>query len=386
MAARRALGTINLCFLGTSSAQPSSTRNHSAIALRLGGDVWLFDCGEATQHRLQKSAVKMGRIKKIFITHTHGDHIFGLLPLMASIANGAGGTVEDSEDPRAQSQDSVEPLEIYGPLGTRAYVRAGLAYTYTLLGTPYVVHEFRFPTDPPDGDQIELPCHTSELPSGRNITQVGGVWNDIFKDNLVSVSAAPTLHSVPCVGYVIQEAPVPGKMDPQNYIPSIKRTKTPMSVMSRLQQGESVELSDGTVLHGPRRRPGRKVVILGDTYNPSGIADIACSPDLLVHEATNAHLPGIDPTTKHIDTFESVEARAKSRGHSTPQMAAAFATRIGARTLVLNHFSPRYPGNDDVNAEARTTMDAIANLARERFMGEIICARDLMTIEVNLPQ
>ena len=175
-------------------------------------------------------------------------------------------------------------------------------------------------------------------------------------------------------------------MDPQNYIPSIKRTKTPVSVMSRLQQGESVELSDGTVLHGPPRRPGRKVVILGDTYDPSAIADIACSPDLLVHEATNAHLPSIDPNTKPIDTFGSVEARAKSRGHSTPQMAAAFATRIRARRLVLSHFSPRYPGNDDVSEEARTIMKAIADLAREQFAGEIICARDLMTIEVNLPQ
>ena len=253
------------------------------------------------------------------------------------------------------------------------------------MGAPYVVHELRFATDPPDGDQIEHPPHASELPSGRNIPQDGGVWKDIFKDDVVSVSAAPILHSVPCVGYVIQEAPIPGKMDPKSYIPSIRRTKAPMSVMTRLQQGESVELSDGTVLRGPPRRPGRKIVVLGDTYDPSAIADIACSADLLVHEATNAHLPGIDPTTKHIDTFKSVEARAKSRGHSTPQMAGAFATRIGARRLVLNHFSPRYPGNDDVSGEARAIMEAIGHLAREQFTGEIICARDLMTIEVNLP-
>jgi len=392
MSTRRSLGgTIDLCFLGTASAQPSATRNHSAIALRLAGDVWLFDCGEATQHRLQKSAIKMGRIKKVFITHTHGDHIFGLLPLMASIANGAGGMVEEVEDPRAQRNqgtyvDDVEPLEIYGPLGTRAYVRAGLTYTHTLLGAPYVVHELRFPTDPPDDDHTGLPRHTSELPSGRNIPQVDGVWKDIFKDDLVGVSAGPISHSVPCVGYIIQEAPVPGKIDPHDYIPSIRRSKTPMSAMSRLQQGESVELADGTVLHGPSRRPGRKIVVLGDTYDPSAIADLACSADLLVHEATNAHLPGTDPTTKHTDTFESVEARSKSRGHSTPQMAGAFATRIGARKLVLNHFSPRYPGNDDTNAEAKNMMEAIADLAKRRFAGEVICARDLMTIEVHLPQ
>jgi hypothetical protein len=64
--------SLNITFLGTGSAQPSSTRNHSSLALRLGGDVWLFDCGEATYHQLQKSNVKMGKIEKIFITHTHG--------------------------------------------------------------------------------------------------------------------------------------------------------------------------------------------------------------------------------------------------------------------------------------------------------------------------
>jgi hypothetical protein len=76
---KNTLSSINITFLGTASAQPSSTRNHSALALRLNGDVWLFDCGEATQHRIQKSTVKMGKIEKIFITHTHGE-----LPLFSS--------------------------------------------------------------------------------------------------------------------------------------------------------------------------------------------------------------------------------------------------------------------------------------------------------------
>jgi ribonuclease Z len=66
------MSNINITFLGTASAQPSRTRNHSALALRLNGDVWLFDCGEGTQHQIQKSTVKMGRISKVFITHTHG--------------------------------------------------------------------------------------------------------------------------------------------------------------------------------------------------------------------------------------------------------------------------------------------------------------------------
>ncbi|GJE84588.1 ribonuclease Z [Phanerochaete sordida] len=382
------VATIGITFLGTASAQPSSTRNHSSLALRLDGDVWLFDCGEATQHQVQKSNVKMGKIQKIFITHTHGDHIFGLLPILASRLNGAGGMAEGADDPRAQNLVSnmatAEPIEIYGPYGTRAYVRTGLKYTHTHLGSPYVVHELRTAHDPPE-DSCTLPLDPAEQPGRDLAAGADGTWRDVFASDALAVSAAPIWHSVPCVGYAVAERPVPGKMVPALYVPHLKRTGTPMSVLRQLQLGERVQLADGTVLEGPARRPGRKVVILGDTYDPSPIAALAEDADLLVHEATNAHLPGIDPDTKATDTYEIVEERAKSRGHSTPQMAGAFAKRIGAKRLVLNHFSARYAGNDDVNEEARNVMVAIRHLAEEQYGDgrEVLCARDLMTIDVE---
>ncbi|KIY49358.1 Metallo-hydrolase/oxidoreductase [Fistulina hepatica ATCC 64428] len=377
--------SVNITFLGTASAQPSSTRNHSSLALRLEGDVWLFDCGEATQHRLQQSSVKMGKIQKIFITHTHGDHIFGLAPVIASLLNGFGGVFDEEQDPRLTEIDMTQPsLEIYGPFGTRAYVRSSLAYTHSLLGKPYVVHELRSSTDPSFGDFTEIPLNNAEIP-GRDIFQVGGIWENIFKNSLVSVSAAPILHSIPSVGYVVTEALVPGKMDLGKYIPDLLRTGTPRNVLSQLQRGLDVTLADGTVLHGPEPRPGRKIVILGDTCDPSPIASLAMDCDLLVHEATNAYLPGVDPNSaRGGDTFESVEARARLRGHSTPQMAGAFARRVRARKLVLNHFSSRYPGNDDVNAEARAIMTAIAQLAEGEYQKPVVCARDFMSFDISL--
>jgi ribonuclease Z len=275
-------------------------------------------------------------------------------------------------------------LEIYGPLGTRAYVRNALTYTHTLLGTPYVVHELRLPSDPPDGDFTMLRRHASESDQGQNIRQKEGIWEHIYMDDIVSVSAAPILHSVPCVGYVVVEAPVPGKLDPKQYVPEIKRTKASMSLLSRLQQGESVELPDGTVLHGPPRRPGRRIAILGDTFDPAPIANLASCVDVLIHEATNAHLPGIDLATKDTDSYEIVEERAKSRGHSTPQMAGAFAKQIKARRLILNHFSARYPGADDVDPEAHKIMSAIRSLAAAEFGDDVTCARDLMSVDVTL--
>ncbi|KAJ7682634.1 beta-lactamase-like protein [Mycena polygramma] len=378
---------VELTFLGTASAQPSSTRIHSSLALRRGADVWLFDCGEGTQQRLQQSVVRMGKIDKIFITHTHGDHIFGLIPLLAGVLNGAGGLADVEDDPREHIDVNNPVMEIYGPLGTRAFIRSGLKYTHTHFSSPYVVHELRMPFDPKSGDYTHLPCHSAESPSGRNIFQVGGVWENIYQDDAVSVSAAPIQHSVACVGYVVNEAPLPGKIDPSKYIPELKRTNTPISVMSRLQQGETVELSDGTVLHGPARRRGRKIVILGDTHNPTAIIPLALDADLLIHEATNAHLPGIDDSkTKITDTFQSVEARTKSRGHSTPQMAGAFAKRIRAKQLILNHFSAKYAGNDDVDPEAKKIMDAIGGLAAKEYGKEVLCARDLMSVTVGIPE
>ncbi|KAF9006506.1 beta-lactamase-like protein [Cyathus striatus] len=377
---RTSITSLNITFLGTASAQPSSTRNHSSLALRLNGDVWLFDCGEATQHQIQRSSVKMGRIEKVFITHTHGDHIFGLLPVMAGCLNGAGGTAEGSEDPRLNVDTLQAPFEIYGPMGTRAYVRNGLYLTHTRLERPYVVHELRFPQDPQTEDYTALSPLPFEEP-GKNILQVNGIWQNIFQDNIVSVSAAPIKHSVPCVGYVVTEASIAGKVDPALYIPHLNRTKTPRSVMRQLQQGERIHLSDGTVLEGPAKRKGRKIVILGDTYDASPIVPIAGDSDLLIHEATNAHLPGIDDNTKETDTYETVEATARSRGHSTPQIAGAFARKIRAQKLVLNHFSARYAGND--TEEANKIMNAIARLAGIEYKGEIICARDFMSFDIQ---
>ena len=264
-------------------------------------------------------------------------------------------------------------------------MRNGLKLTYTLLEGRYVVHELRLPEDP-SGETEKSPSlsqdlHPSESPEGRNILQVNGKWVDMFKEDVISVSAAPTFHSVPCVGYVVHEAPVQGKVDPKLYVPHLKRTGTDMRVMREIQKGQTVTLADGTVLEGPPKEPGRKIVILGDTHDPSPIEELAKEADLIVHEATNAHLPGVDDRVKAEDTYESVEERTKSRGHSTPQMAGRFAKRIGAKNLFLNHFSSRYSGGNDESS--RAIMEAIKQLAVAEFgREEVVCAKDLMNVEI----
>lgn len=95
---------MEVVFLGTGAGVPSKDRNVSSIALRWtesGGDTWLFDCGEATQHRILHSSVRLSRISRIWITHLHGDHIFGLPGLLGS----------------RSFQDAKRPLTLYGPEG-----------------------------------------------------------------------------------------------------------------------------------------------------------------------------------------------------------------------------------------------------------------------------
>lgn len=140
---------MEITFLGTGSNNPAPTRNVSCLSLKFGqlnaflpsifgnlkilnsflkveGDVWLFDVGEATQIQLMRSSVKAGKINKIFITHLHGDHLFGLPGLMCTIG-----------------QNIVENkvVELYGPVGLRRFVRTTLELSRSMVTYKYVVHE-----------------------------------------------------------------------------------------------------------------------------------------------------------------------------------------------------------------------------------------------------
>ncbi|KAI8084306.1 beta-lactamase-like protein [Gilbertella persicaria] len=376
---------MDITFLGTGSAQPSATRNHQSMALRIDGDIWLFDCGEATQHQFQKSQLKMGRITRIFITHMHGDHCFGLGPLLCSMT--------DNLNPQNTTQsESQLPIDIYGPTPLRSWLRTTLKLTYSHLGRPYRVHELLCDTDPEDLNQD---LHHNELP-GENVR----IENNAFTLPLYAsgkkgyqVQAAYIEHSIPSLGYVIREPPSSGKLD--GLIPLIKKhtkalqaqgMKNPMTLLGQIQRTqEPYTLPDGDVLVPPPQRPGREIVILGDTRDPSSILPLTNTPTLLVHEATNAltRLDTLDAKT--MVTFEQVEERTKNHGHSTPQMAAAFAKKIKCKKLILTHFSARYRGDED--PEALEVMEEVRSLAidvLDQRKEDVLCARDLWSFEIKM--
>lgn len=152
---------MEFVFLGTGAGVPSKGRNVSAIALQLleeRGQTWLFDCGEATQHQILHTSVRPRRIEKIFITHLHGDHIFGLPGLLGS-RSFQGGTT---------------PLTVYGPKGIKQFIEVALSVSTTHVKYPLEVVE---------------------------ITEEGTV----FEDNEFYVETKRLSHGIECFGYRIVE-------------------------------------------------------------------------------------------------------------------------------------------------------------------------------------
>jgi ribonuclease Z len=277
---------LQITFLGTSSGVPTRSRNVSGVALRLPqrAEVWLFDCGEGTQHQFLRSDLRISQIRRIFVTHMHGDHIFGLMGLLASC--GLAG--------------NPEQIDIYGPPDLDQYLKASRRYSQTHFSYPINVH-----------------------------TVSPGL---VFEDDEFSVTCAPLKHRVPAFGYRIAEKDRPGHFD----VEKAKVLGIPSGpIYGRLKRGETVTLEDGRKINGKTlcgpTEIGRKVAYCTDTVFSENAVKLAQDADVLIHEATFAH--------------QEAEL-AFQRLHSTSTMAAQTALAADVKTLIMTHFSPRYaPGN-----------------------------------------
>ncbi|MGO0060758.1 ribonuclease Z [Brevibacillus fluminis] len=276
-----------LSFLGTGSGVPSTKRNVSAMALsfRKTGKWWLFDCGEGTQHQLLKSPLKISQLEKIFITHLHGDHIFGLLGLLAS---------------RSLSARVETRIDVYGPSGLFDYVQAVQAVSPMHIGYPLFFHTIE-PGMILDTDEVTVTC-------------------------------APVQHRVPAFAYAIEEKPVSGAFQAEKAkalgIP-------PGPLFGALKRGDTVVLEDGRTIEGKTlvgpMQAGRKVVLSGDTMPCEALLQLARDADVLIHESTYAHV--------HLEL-------AVRSGHSTARQAAEIARAAKVKQLILTHISPRYDDPD----------------------------------------
>lgn len=359
---------MELTFLGTASCVPTLSRGVSCLGFRCGSDLWLFDCGESSQIQLQKSRLSVSRVKRIFLTHMHGDHAFGLPGVLCMM----GQATQDIREKDASDGIGVTPIDIYGPEGTRDLVRSVMQLSYSRVAAPFRIHELKnipflhskFVRRKPEVPVVKTrfdPLY-GEYEGGRDIYPDKNGCYQLLDDSEFTVQAAPMQHTIPCVGYVIAEKKKPGRLKVEMVQDIVLRNRDALKtqlnlkdglkaygILKQLQPGQTFTFPDGTtvsvddVVEPPRS--GRKIVIMGDTCNGDAIADLAMDADILVHEATNAWLRELD--SLRFPSYQHLERHTIVHGHSTPQMAGRFAKRIRAKRLILTHFSPRYRGDDN---------------------------------------
>lgn len=281
---------MELLFLGTGGGVPSKRRNVTSMALIMPekeGAMWLFDCGEATQHQILETKVKLPKIEAIFITHLHGDHIYGLPGVLGS----------------RSFQGATKPLHVYGPKGIKAFINIALTTSETYLRYDLKIHEIE-----------EGIC---------------------FEDDFFVIETRLLEHGIPSYGYRIREKDQPGQL----LVDKLKnRGIMPGPIYSDIKHNESVTLSDGTVLRreeflGADKR-GRIITILGDTRPCVAALKLGEKATLLVHDST----------------FEKgMEELAHDYFHSTSEDAAKIAKAANAAALILTHFSSRYQEEGDID-------------------------------------
>nr|WP_263325814.1 ribonuclease Z [Neobacillus sp. Marseille-Q6967] len=277
---------MNIFYLGTGAGIPAKLRNVTSIALKLleeRGTIWLFDAGEATQHQILHTSIKPRRIEKIFITHLHGDHLYGLPGLLAS----------------RSFQGGESEVTVYGPAGIKDYITISLSVSQTYLTYPLKI---------------------VEIEEGL-----------IFEDDQFVVEAGLLSHGIPSYGYRVVEKDKPGTLLVEKLL---EAGVQPGPVFGKIKNGETVTLEDGKVINpidfvGPPQK-GRIITILGDTRYCENAIRLAENADLLIHEAT----------------FSKGEGKlAYDYFHSTTHHAAEIASLAGCKQLCLTHISSRYDRN-----------------------------------------
>jgi ribonuclease Z len=280
---------MRVTFLGTAGSWPSRERSASAIALDTEKELLLLDCGEGTQRQFFQSSASFMRVRRIFLTHFHGDHFLGLPGLIQSMC----------------LNNRSEPIDIYGPPDAEEMVGRALRMGYFTLRFPVTVH----PLHP--GESVELEGYT--------------------------VRTARADHPVPSLAYRIEEGPKRGRFNGE----LARSLGLQGRDFARLEEGESVQVGDRVIqpsdVMGPPR-PGRSIVYSGDTAPSEDVRRLAHRATLLIHEATAA---------------QEIEAEANQWGHSSARQAAEIAASAEVGLLYLTHFSSRYKELEGLENEAR---------------------------------
>jgi ribonuclease Z len=284
--------SLTIRLLGTSASRPTIERNVSSATIHREGETLMFDCGEGTQRQMMRYGISFA-LQDIFFTHMHADHLLGVIGLMRTMA----------------LQGRTDVLRLWGPRGSaRVLSRAeGLGF-----------------------ERSTFPIEILELESGQHVDRSGYAIRAFSVEHRGAAS----------IGYALVEEDRKGRFNP-DLARELGIPEGPL--WGQIHRGKAVTLDDGrviepSVLVGPER-PGRTVVLTGDTRPCAATIEASHNADVLIHEAT----------------FGDEEAqRALETGHSTAREAAQVARAACVRRLVLTHFSARYSREaSELAAEAK---------------------------------
>ncbi len=296
--------SFRLTILGTSSALPTSDRYPTAHVLNVHERLFLIDCGEGTQMQMRRYHIRFGKINHIFISHLHGDHFFGLYPLLSTF-NLMGRKTE---------------LNIYAPASIEEMLNRHMEDFDIKLGYELIIHPLK-----------------------------GSIMKLILSDKRVEVFSFPLKHRVKTYGFIFRE-----KVADRNMITGkIDEHKLTIAEISSLKKGKDIIRKDGEIIScdeatTPPPAPASYAFCSDTGYFPK-LASFVAGVGLLYHEATFG---------------DDHDALARQVGHSTARQAATVARDAGVGRLLLGHFSARYKSPEILEEEARQVFPA-TEAARE---------------------
>jgi ribonuclease Z len=288
------MSKLSLTVLGSSSAKPTLKRNPAAYLLKVNDDSYLFDCGEGTQLQLMRYGFNFNKIRAIFITHLHLDHIAGLTGLISTMS----------------LLNRLNDLAIFAPEGLKEIIEIQFKHTETRIN-------------------YQLNIHTVNTE----------IHSEVFAHKNFHFHTVPLSHRIACCGYVVR--------DQNDYI-NIRAEKAdllkklPIEVFKKLKAKENYTDSEGNIYkwkdYTIQKTEQKSFAYISDTLYLESITDYIKGVSLLFHEAT----------------FESgLETLAEKTMHSTAKQAALIAKKAKVKKLLIGHFSSRYKDTDQLLSEAK---------------------------------
>ena len=297
--------SIAVTILGNSSAKPTPTGHPSAQVVNISEQLFLVDAGEGVQRQMARCGISALKLRAVFISHLHGDHLYGLFPLLSTLGLYGRRTT----------------LRVYAPR--------------------------------PFGDMLEafLRLCEGDLPYQVEWVEVDTTKNQIiFENDTTEVWSLPLRHRVPTAGYLFRQKEPP--LNVKKY--AIERYGLTVPQIVQAKRGEDVALESGEVLRNE-----------DITYRPYGTLSYAYCSDTNYSARLAKMVEGVD-MLYHEATYAAEERKlAKERGHATTADAAKVAQMAGAGRLLIGHFSARYKDLEVLLAQSREIFPA-TDIARER--------------------